>query len=178
MNSNKLANWLQIGANIGILAGLILVGFQMQQNTDLLELQLIESGTQRTNDWFNHKMGEEFAQVWEKHMLEPENMTLRELYIVDQYYQSLIVGWLDAYRLAESGLVDAGDWRWEIQVSASAYFNNRFGSAYLAEAQLSGLLKDAPDPIIQEIQQALANDESLGSQDFLRRVQNRIGAPK
>ena len=33
MNSEKLANWLQIVANLGILAGLIMVAVQINQNT-------------------------------------------------------------------------------------------------------------------------------------------------
>ncbi len=42
MDSNKFSNWLQVAPNIGILAGLILVGLQMQQNTDLLRMQLLK----------------------------------------------------------------------------------------------------------------------------------------
>ena len=33
MSSEKLANWLQIVANLGILAGLIMVAVQINQNT-------------------------------------------------------------------------------------------------------------------------------------------------
>jgi len=33
MNSEKLANWLQIGGNLGILAGLVLVAVEINQNT-------------------------------------------------------------------------------------------------------------------------------------------------
>ena len=36
MNTGKFNNWLQIAANLGILIGLILVGFQMRQNSELL----------------------------------------------------------------------------------------------------------------------------------------------
>ncbi len=35
MDSNKLANWLQVGANIGIVGGLVLVALQLEQNSDL-----------------------------------------------------------------------------------------------------------------------------------------------
>ncbi len=33
MDSNKLANWLQVGANIGIVGGLVLVALQLEQNS-------------------------------------------------------------------------------------------------------------------------------------------------
>ena len=32
MESSKVGYWLQVGANIGILAGLVLVALQMEQN--------------------------------------------------------------------------------------------------------------------------------------------------
>ena len=41
MESSKLGYWLQVGANIGLLAGLILVGFQIQQNSQILRTQVI-----------------------------------------------------------------------------------------------------------------------------------------
>ncbi len=36
----KLGQWLQVGANVGILASLILVALQMQQSIDLARIQL------------------------------------------------------------------------------------------------------------------------------------------
>ena len=33
----KLANWLQVGANFGLLAGLLLLAIQINQNSDQLQ---------------------------------------------------------------------------------------------------------------------------------------------
>jgi hypothetical protein len=35
MNVERISGWLQIVANLGILGGLILVGFQLQQNGEI-----------------------------------------------------------------------------------------------------------------------------------------------
>ncbi len=37
MNSEKLANWLQIVGNLGILAGLVLVAVEINQNTATIQ---------------------------------------------------------------------------------------------------------------------------------------------
>ena len=37
MDFTKTSNWLQVTANLGIVAGLILVGVQLKQNADLLD---------------------------------------------------------------------------------------------------------------------------------------------
>ena len=36
MDSNKVANWVQVGANFGLLAGLVLVAVQINQNSEQL----------------------------------------------------------------------------------------------------------------------------------------------
>ena len=41
MNFEKLNRWLQVSANIGIVLGLVLVGFQLKQNSELARIQLL-----------------------------------------------------------------------------------------------------------------------------------------
>ena len=41
MDTNKMVSWLQVGANLGIILGLVLVGLQLKQNSDLLKIQLL-----------------------------------------------------------------------------------------------------------------------------------------
>ncbi len=43
MESSKFGYWLQIGANVGILAGLILVGLQINQNTELTRMSIFSA---------------------------------------------------------------------------------------------------------------------------------------
>ena len=37
MDSNKLSNWLQVAGNFGLLAGLVLVAVQINQNSEQLK---------------------------------------------------------------------------------------------------------------------------------------------
>jgi hypothetical protein len=41
MRSDKLVNWLQVLGNFGLIAGLVLVAIQIQQNTDITRAQMI-----------------------------------------------------------------------------------------------------------------------------------------
>ena len=41
VNSDRINRWLTLGSNVGILAGLILVAVQIQQNSQLVRMQLI-----------------------------------------------------------------------------------------------------------------------------------------
>jgi hypothetical protein len=60
-SSNKLTDWLQIGANLGIIAGLLLVILQMNQSADLLETQLIYVESERQLNLETAVIGENAA---------------------------------------------------------------------------------------------------------------------
>jgi hypothetical protein len=48
MNSSKIASWLQIGANFGILAGLILVSAQIVQSNTITGAELFSNNLEST----------------------------------------------------------------------------------------------------------------------------------
>ena len=58
MNSSKVAGWLQVAANVGIVAGLILVGVQLKQNSDLLKTQLLYEESKRLVELETQVVGE------------------------------------------------------------------------------------------------------------------------
>jgi hypothetical protein len=64
MNVDRLNQWLTLGANFGVVIGLVLVAFQFQQNTDAVRLQarLGASGSIQ-NAELSHA-GDKVTQVW------------------------------------------------------------------------------------------------------------------
>ncbi len=50
MDSSRLNHWLQVSANIGIVLGLVLVGVQLKQNSDLTRIQMLYEESQRAVD--------------------------------------------------------------------------------------------------------------------------------
>ncbi len=45
MNTNQLNRWLTLGANIGVVIGLVLLIFEIGQNTDMMRAQINQSRT-------------------------------------------------------------------------------------------------------------------------------------
>jgi hypothetical protein len=43
MDSDKVNRWLTLGANLGVLAGIILILFELNQNADLMRSQIIQN---------------------------------------------------------------------------------------------------------------------------------------
>ncbi len=46
MNSEKVTSWLTLGANIGVIVGLILLIVEIRQNTDMMRAQINQSRTE------------------------------------------------------------------------------------------------------------------------------------
>ena len=88
MDSNKLANWLQVGANIGLLGGLVLVAIQINQNSDQLgqshQLVRAELLSNFYDAWItidSSKQSENFAEVLSKSIAKPKDLSLKEMVI-------------------------------------------------------------------------------------------------
>ena len=103
MNFGKLNNWLQVSANIGIVLGLVLVGVQLKQNTDLARIQMLNEESQRLVDYELQVIGERGAEVWARSIEDPQNMTLDEVRIMEALLWSFTENLRGTYRLAELG---------------------------------------------------------------------------
>jgi hypothetical protein len=128
VESSKLGYWLQVGANIGLLAGLMLVGFQIQQNSQILRTQVITEESRRAVDQEWLVVGENGARVWAKSISDPANLTLEEQRIMEAFLWTAVENWLNTYRLSEEGLVDF-DWRTRLGESAF-FFGNPYGRGW------------------------------------------------
>ena len=109
MDSGKVSNRLQIGANVGILLGLLLVAIQIRQGTDIAKAQI-------ENDYYLADlqlelamMGEQPQKSWIKAVYAPEEMTKEDAAVVDRYlnYNFIQVSRLE--RMRELGLSTGAD---------------------------------------------------------------------
>jgi hypothetical protein len=129
MNTGRIGNWLQVSANLGILAGLVLVGFQMQQNSDLLRTQLSYEESSRYIQNEQIMWGENPAAVWAKSIETPHDLTLAEQRIVESILWVNVEEWRAAYRLSKIGLL-GNEWKDRIADEAGFMLGNDYGRAW------------------------------------------------
>ena len=100
-------DWLQLSANVAILSGVVLVIFQLRQNADLLELQILKQDVDSYIAGELMMIGENYADMWQKMLEEPENLNLAELRAIESHlWAHDIVRWRNLYDLHSSGLLD------------------------------------------------------------------------
>ena len=84
MNVSQLGNWLQVLGNLGIIAGLILVGIQISQNNQLTRIQLIHESQIAAQNMHLVLAGENPGEAWSRAILDPDSLTDEEIMVVDR----------------------------------------------------------------------------------------------
>ncbi len=129
MDAGKMGNWLQVGANLGIILGLVLVGFQLKQNTDLLRVQLLYEESQSFINHERQMMGDNPAEAWAKALENPEGLSPAEFRVMDAYLYAMSEQWRASHRLRELGILN-DEWKDRLVEEASFYLGNPFGRAW------------------------------------------------
>ena len=153
MDSSKVGTWLQVGANIGILVGLVLVILQMQQNESLLEAQLRFSYHDRNMVFETAMLGEEPAAVWAKMHSQPADLSLYEQRVAEAILYSAVDSWRSLYNLHEEGLMTDQEWKEAVRRDSSYVFNHPYGLAALEHMK-----DDLPSELVEVIEQDIARD--------------------
>ena len=129
MKLSNIGSWLQVSANLGILAGLVLVGLQMRQNSDLLKIQLSYEESSRYIQNEQVMWGESPSEVWAKSIDTPEGLTLAEQRIIESIVWANVQEWRAAYKLSTLGLM-GNEWNDRIDNEAAFLLSNRYGKAW------------------------------------------------
>jgi len=86
MGTDKVNRGLTLAANVGVLGGLILVAFQINQYTQITKAQI-------TNDYYFADMqlelammGDNPASSWTKAVYTPNDLTNEDAVVVDRYF--------------------------------------------------------------------------------------------
>ena len=85
MHLDKLNQWLLLISQLGILAGLLLVGLQIRQTAELTKAQLFSDITSSRIEMAGGYLGENPAPTLAKSLTEPKALTIEELYVMDAY---------------------------------------------------------------------------------------------
>jgi|GEM_PF-1766430 len=120
---------IEIIAAIAMIGGLVLVAMQLDQNSSLLRTQLLFDESRSYVQWEQKMLGENPAEVWEKSLVSPEELTLSKQRIIEAYLWSGIEQWLGLYRLAQQGLIGA-EWKTRVSAEANYLLGNTYGRAF------------------------------------------------
>ena len=160
METDKVNRMLTLAANAGVLFGLILVAFQINQNTELTRGQI-------TNDYYLADMelelammGDDPAGSWIKAVYAPDDLTEKDMAIVDRYFNYGLVQVQRLQKMHELGFADDD---WEERIGYLGWqFGNEVGRRWWAYSK-----EGFPDDFIQTVDEILARNDHTGNRALL-----------
>ena len=151
---DRLNKWLTLGANVGVVLGLVLVFVEVRQNAELTRTQM----EQQMNDMLANielSIAEpQMAAVWVKSVREPDALADSEIRMLDAHLTSILLEWDYLIQMETSGLVSRDRVRRHVANTAPAYFGSRFAKNWW-QTQLPGwqgtIMEEVASPIIEAL---------------------------
>lgn len=159
-------DWVQILSNFGVLLGLGLLIFELNQSSDLTQAQVVD-GTYDAVVFRNLALlGESPEQALARSIFRPDELTEDDVIVLSQFYTAMLVSWM---RVRDERGVGYFGSSFEYVARSEAYFlNTRPGRAWWAS------VRQITDPaIVQAVDEALA---SMNPDDHRALLERMIGA--
>ncbi len=174
MDSNKLANWLQVGANVGLISGLVLVAVQINQNSEQLsqnhELARSELVSIVYDAWItidSSQQSENFAETMSKSFEHPTELTVAEMIELDGHFFSLFDQLRRSLFLNQNGVFRKG-----IGVAAFGVIN-ALNSSY-AQAWWAENRQEYEPEIVELVDRQLPDISNNSALHYYHRIQARL----
>ena len=130
MNLQNISNWLSITTSLAVIGGLILIAYELNQNSDLARVALINDGNVSENGLWQAIMNEAPNDVIAKSVECPERLTYSDYVVLDSYLFTALNIVYRNYEIAKEGLFTQSDWKAEVEGYANWYLTDEFSRTY------------------------------------------------
>lgn len=133
MGGSKLGDVLQILGNLGLIVGLVLVGIQIYQNTEIAKMQMVHQDFIAAEARLQMMAGENPAQVWARALSDPTSLTQEEHVVLDNILKLHLGHLQKLVRLQELGF-ELIDPKQSTYINGMAYFlSSTYGESWWEE---------------------------------------------
>ena len=133
MISDSASRWLTLVANLAILAGLVLVAVELNQNSQLARTALIAEGSALENQIWTPLIGELPGEIIAKAVECPQRLTYADFMALDGFLYTSFNDVYREYELHKEGLFTEEEWKAEVEAYAHWFLGNDFGRVWWEE---------------------------------------------
>ncbi len=145
MNKSKFAEWLQTAVAMSVLAGVLLVAWELTQNNKLAGYERIADVNQMWTAIYDFEHENDVWLLYEKSIENPQDLTDRELMTLDNWLNRLMdIMVLNAMQNREHGI--GGGPQKQPDEYVDSYFTSPFTRAWLIDGE-DWYLEDSPELI-------------------------------
>jgi hypothetical protein len=155
MDTRKLADWLQILGNVGIVIGLFFVGFQIYQDRQLKRAELAAGYFENRILANSVAMGEDPQVSIVKAAVDPDAMTPEDAYVYFLNLDNWMSLWMRYSRLEELGM-SSDDWQ-----------------------DFSGMMLDFGTPMgVRHVERWIRGNKHALPEEFVAKLRDQLSEPE
>ena len=169
MDSNNATRWLTVGANVALLLGIVLVAYELNQNSRLARAALIHEGNAFENQIWANLMGEDPVDVIAKSVECPDQLTYADFMAMDAFlFTSMNIVYRE-YELSKEGLFTTDEWKQEVSDYSRWYLGGDFGKAWWEIEGSSFFNSEFSNAVDEQLKQTGGD-----SYDYWQRIRDRM----
>ncbi len=126
VNFDRVNKWLTLGANIGVVLGLIILIIEVRQNAALTRTALESAKNDQLANIELSIASPAVAAAWTKSIRAPGTMTDADIRMVESHLVAVMLQWDNLFQMEESGLASRARTMRHIQNSAPYYFGSPY----------------------------------------------------
>lgn len=123
---DRLNRWLTLGANIGVVLGLIILIVEVRQNAALSRATMEQQKNNVLAEIEFNIARPEISEIWIKSIRHPEDLTDAEIRTMDGILVALMLQWEHRFQMETAGLARREEARQHVINAAPYYFGSRF----------------------------------------------------
>ncbi|MFN7164369.1 MAG: hypothetical protein ACK4P2_06065 [Hyphomonas sp.] len=123
---DRWGRWLTLGANVGVVLGLIILIVEVRQNAAMTRAAMEQEKNNFLAEIELNLARPEIASVWMKSIRNPEDLTDAELKTLDGLLVAVMLQWEHRFQMEAAGLISREDARQHLLNAAPYYFGSRF----------------------------------------------------
>lgn len=169
MKKLELGQTVAILANVGVIAGIIFLALELNQNSKQLALELEWQINDRIIQNNRDLMGENPTPIFIKSIVAPTELTYEEFTVAGALVFNFLSTWEDRYFLYQAGLADEEDWKGYIDDDIDLTLGYGFARVFWEESK--GFFE--PE-FVEYVDMKLPLADSEGNYRWWQSVMNRL----
>lgn len=130
--AERFARWLTIGANIGVVLGLVILIVEIRQNATLTRVATEQAMNDLLANTEFHLAQPEQSAAWVRSYMAPETMSDIDIKMNEAVLVSILMQWDNGFQMERAGLRTRAEVERLIRNTAPFYFGTSFGKRWFA----------------------------------------------
>lgn len=137
MKKLSLGESLQLLGNVGVIVGILLLAYELNQNREFARIQFSTSNNAAFQEFERAMLNPELASVWAIAATDSASLTASEIRMLDAFLIGVLNYWRDVWQLEQAGLIEPGNTMERLQNEVPFYLGNAFGLVWWSDLKSS-----------------------------------------